>query len=310
MFDMHYDLLSRLYYDYIKYGYVSNDTKEDLKKIYSKDNMIGGFINLYFMSYDEMYEEAGINKEDINVLEMFKKSIELLDDLKKEGIFDSNTKFIFSIEGCDYIKDENELEELYNLGLRSILLVWNNKNKYGSGNRSNEGLSELGQKFIRHAIELGIVIDVSHANKNTFYGILDVVKDSYDKGFFPILIASHSNVYELCNHSRNLDYEQLVALKNMNGYIGVVGYNPFVGDSNFKDRYIEHIKYLIEVVGFIPNKILLSTDNMNFIDVGNNTFDIHNIDELKNLLLNYYDNDVVDSIMYKNALDIVRRLNN
>ena len=49
-------------------------------------------------------------------------------------------KVIYSIEGCDYIKDLEELENLYKLGLRNILLVWNNENKYGSGNKSDKGV--------------------------------------------------------------------------------------------------------------------------------------------------------------------------
>lgn len=312
MFDMHYDLLSRLYYDYIKYGSITSDTKNDINKIYNENNVIGGCINLYFLNEEEMINEIGLTKEELSdVPSIFKKCIELINELKQEGIINSNIKFIYSIEGCDYIKDEYVLDELYKIGLRSILLVWNNKNKYGSGNRSDIGLTDLGKKFIKHAIELGMIIDVSHANINTFYGILDIVKEEKLKGNSPILIASHSNSKEICDVSRNLSYQQLVDLKNLDGYIGIVSYNPFVGNASFKEIYLKHINYMIEIIGFSTDKILLSTDNMDFINNMDNTFNIYNMNnELRTLLSKKYSNDDINKILYENAFKILSKLKN
>ena len=61
-----------------------------------------------------------------------------------------------SIEFKDYsedIEDTDELETLFNLGLRNILLVWNNPNKYGSGNVSTYGLTDEGREFDPEAKE-------------------------------------------------------------------------------------------------------------------------------------------------------------
>lgn len=311
MFDMHYDLLSRLYYDYIKYGEVTNNTKNDLKKIFNSSNIVGGFINLYFMNEKEMYEEAGLTLSQLeNVVGIFKKCVELIEMLKIENIISKDIKFIYGIEGCDYIKDEHELDELYNLGLRSILLVWNNQNKYGSGNESDAGITKEGINFIRHAIELGIIIDVSHANYNTFYGILDVVREEKEKGKDVILIASHSNARDICDVPRNLTYQQLVDLKELGGYIGLVGYNLFLGNDNFKEQYLRNIDYMINEIGFGTDKILVSTDNMSFLGNYDNTFDIHSIgSELCTLLLNRYSKDIVNKILYLNAFNILNKVN-
>ena len=92
-----------------------------------------------------------------------------------------DVKVIFSIEGCDFVEID-DLDELYSLGLRNILLVWNNKNKYGSGNRSDKGLTEDGKKFLRKAIDLGISIDLSHMNHNTFYDTVSLLKEEKNKG--------------------------------------------------------------------------------------------------------------------------------
>lgn len=310
MFDMHYDLLSRIYYDYIKYGNITDDTKNDIKNIFNTNNIIGSCINLYFMNEQEMLEEIGLNSNQLeDVLGIFKKSVELINSLKDEGIIDKNIKFIYSIEGCDYIKDENTLDELYKLGLRSILLVWNNKNKYGSGNESEIGLTKLGKSFIKHAIDLGIIIDVSHANCNTFCDILNVVKEKKKKGKAPILIASHSNSRQLHNVPRNLTYQQLIDLKNLDGYIGIVAYNPFIGDSNFKENYLKHINYMIEEIGFSIDRVLLSTDNMSFIDNTDCTFNVYNIaNELYTLLSSKYSTSDINKMLYENAYEILKKV--
>lgn len=310
MFDMHYDLLSRIYYDYIKYGNITNDTKKDIKNIFNKDNIIGSCINLYFMNEQEMLEEIGLNSKQLeDVPSIFKKSVELVESLKDEGIIDKNIKLIYSIEGCDYIKDENTLDELYELGLRSILLVWNNKNKYGSGNKSEMGLTKLGKSFIKHAIDIGIIIDVSHANYNTFYDILNIVKEEKEKGKEPILIASHSNSKQLYNVPRNLSREQLIDLKNLDGYIGIVAYNPFIGDNNFKENYLKHINYMIEEIGFPIDRILLSTDNISFIEDIDCTFNVYNIvNELYSLLSSKYSDSDINKILYENAYEILEKV--
>lgn len=311
MFDMHYDLLSRLYYDFIKYGNVTSNTKADIKKIYNSNNIIGSCINLYFMSIDEMHKEIGLTLDELNnVTEIFKICIQLINDLKVEGIIDKNIKFIYSIEGCDYIKDENELDELYRLGLRSILLVWNNKNKYGSGILGNTGLTDIGKSFIKHAIDLGIIIDVSHSNYDTFYDILDIVKQEKRIAKNVILVASHSNARDICDIPRNLTHKQLIDLKNLGGYIGIVGYNPFLGNNNFKQQYLRNIDYMINEIGFSPNKILVSTDNMNFLNNNDNTFDIYSIrSNLYKLLSRRYSYDILEKILYGNSLNIFKEIN-
>ena len=163
MYDSHYDLLTILYFNF--------------KKIYEYGNVNGGIINLYFMSLDEMQEELGITKKECeNVRKMFKESISLLQQMQNASIISKDKKFIYSIEGCDFIKRPDDLYDLYNMGLRSILPVWNRENKYGSGNRTKSGLSYMGRELVELAIKLGIAIDVSHANYQTFSDIMDIVE--------------------------------------------------------------------------------------------------------------------------------------
>ena len=256
MIDLHYDLLSILYYCYLKndFSYI-----EEVKKRISSSGVLGIVCNLYFMSKDEMKDEMGDKYQDISVVEMFRISTKLFHE------YFPDVKAIFSIEGCDFVERE-DLDELYSLGLRNILLVWNNKNKYGSGNRSDKGLTEEGKQFLRKAIDLGISIDLSHMNHNTFYDTVSLLKEEKNKGKDVCVIVSHSNCYSLCDHPRNLDDEQILSLKEFNPVIGLVSYGPFVSSSKdigqLRKEYVEHIKHVISLLG--EDAVGVSTDDMKF----------------------------------------------
>ena len=298
MIDLHHDLLSIMYYSYIRDDYSFLDK---WLSNFRDDNVSGLLANLYFMNPEEMKVEIG--DKDINVIEMFKISIEMF---KK---YLPNTDVIFSIEGCDYIKDINELEELYKLGLRNILLVWNNPNKYGSGNRGDYGLTELGKDFIIKAIDLGISIDLSHMNKKTFYDTVLLIKEQKSLGKEVRVIASHSGCYEISNHMRNLDDEQLNALKSIDGSIGIIAYGGFIKDEkhqniDLKELYLEHINHAVEIMGI--DRVCVSSDDMVFCkemfneDFGEMVFDYNSINSsMRELLSSRYSSEEIDKIMYK-----------
>ena len=302
MIDLHHDLLSIMYYSYINNDY---DFLNQWLSNFREDNVSGLLANLYFMNPMEMKKELG--DREINVLEMFKKSTEIF---KK---YLPNEKVIFSIEGCDYIKDTQELEELYNLGLRNILLVWNNPNKYGSGNVDTYGLTDFGKEFIIKAIDLGISIDLSHMNKNTFYDTVELIKEQISLGKNVKVIASHSGCYKISNHKRNLDDEQLKALKSLNGILGVIAYGGFIQDENHKDidlkkLYLEHICHAVDILGI--DNVSVSSDDMVFSkemfneDFGDMVFDYSSIDkDMRNLLSTKYSSEEIDKIMYRNIYD-------
>lgn len=298
---MHYDLLSVIYKSHLDndYSYLNKWIKN-----YNSCNVDGLIANLYFLDEESMRKELGSECRDINVLEMFKISTDILKKLLP------NTKVIFSIEGCDYIQDERELEELYKLGLRNILLVWNNPNMYGSGNKSDAGLTDKGRKFLSKAIDLGICIDLSHMNYKTFYDTIDLLREKKSSGKDVKVIVSHSNCYELCNDSRNLTKRQILDLKEFDPIIGVVSYAPFVCEKDIniveiKNKYLEHIEYIVSLLGI--NNVGVSTDNMSFPSVvfkssnEDGIFEYSNIkNELISLLSKKFNKEEIEKILYKN----------
>ena len=304
MIDMHYDLLTVAYLSYIT---GDDSVLKDICKQINNSGVTGIVANLYFMSRDEMRKELHSNyyKDDISVKDMFRISMDIINK------YLPNIDILPSIEGCDYIKNEYELEELYKLGLRSIILVWNNKNKYGSGIRDKGGLSSDGIKLIKKAIDLNIGIDLSHASYYTYKDIINIIKDS-DKDV--VCYASHSNIKRICDRPRNLSDIQLDMLKEVKGYIGIVAYPPFI--SNNKDvisKYIEMIKYGISYLG--DNYIMLSTDDMYLYKYYCKEYYVKSLFDYNNLKDNIYkvlskelDENVVQKVMVKNANDIFRKL--
>lgn len=319
MYDAHYDLLTIIYFQMKQDGKYRNINKliKELKNIYRNDNIVGGIINLYFMSEEEMKDELDINKQELlDVTTMFEESITKLNYLKEMGIIPKNTDFLYSIEGCDYIKDEIELEKLSKLGLRSILPVWNNRNQYGSGIRDNSGLTEKGKTFLKKAIDLGIMIDVSHANKKTFFDIMDLVEQEQLLGKEVYVIASHSNARNLCDMKRNLTDEQLLRLKEVGGYIGLLLHGGFLTKNNEKitmgerkPYFLKHLDYITKNINFPEDKILISTDNMNFNpDPTYHNLEAFKIESVNNDLRRYlsktYSEDFIDKIMKNNAKNL------
>ena len=182
------------------------------------------------------------------------------------------------------------------------------------------GLTYKGKKFIKKAIDLGIIIDLSHANPRTFKGIIRVIKKEQSKGKDPVVIASHSNCRKLCDRKRNLTDKQLIQLRDVGGTIGLFSNSAFLSldaqnmsHDERKEKYIEHIKHVMDL-GFNIDNIVLSTDDMNFDPDssfhGLETFNLENLKiETEELLRKHFDEKIVKKLMCENAKNIINKVN-
>ena len=301
MIDLHYDLLSILYYCYKK-----NDFRyiKKLQEYYKENNVCGVVANLYFMNEEEMKEEMKELFEPIDVVERFRISTTLF---RK---YFPNLNAVYSIEGCDFIQGPEELEKLYQLGLRNILLVWNNKNRYGSGNCSSDGLTKEGRVLLRKAIDLGISIDLSHMNPKTFSDTVLFLKEEKQKGRDITVIVSHSNCYDLYPHVRNLSDEQLLSIKEFSPVVGLVSYGPFVSSSENREdlmrKYVEHLVHVRDLLGI--DSVGVSTDDMKFgpalfgdeDDI--QVFDYSQVGkQIKELLKDTFTQEEINKVLYENS---------
>ncbi|MFL2995029.1 MAG: dipeptidase [Candidatus Neomarinimicrobiota bacterium] len=156
---------------------------------------------------------------------------------------------VIGVEGGHIIgRDISKLEALHDRGMRYLGLTWNNSNHIASSakdetfNRnslSNIGLSNFGSEVIQKCNDLGVIIDVSHAGEQAFW---DVVEQSQEP-----IIASHSSVYALCPHYRNLKDDQIKAIAKTGGAVFINFYPGYI-DSTFQQKAeIINMKYEVEL---------------------------------------------------------------
>lgn len=154
---------------------------------------------------------------------------------------------ILSFEGAGPIEDSIELlGTFWRLGVRCVGLTHDFRNHLADGVRtgSDGGLTDLGREAIREMGRLGIVVDVSHLNDAGFW---DVAEHSSAP-----LHASHSNSRSLCSHPRNLTDDQLRAIAESGGVVGVHALKALVTDEDrpptFND-FLGHLDRMIELMG-------------------------------------------------------------
>lgn len=163
-----------------------------------------------------------------------------------EKVNNNQVGLILATENGSVIQENLEnVDKLYEAGVRMMSIVWNNKNELASGamEKEDEGLTELGIEFVKYLNQKNILVDVSHGSVKTFW---DTSKISSKP-----IVASHSCVYNLCHHPRNLQDEQIKQIAKMNGIIGIAFCSSFLSENNIADisKVIEHIKYIKNLVG-------------------------------------------------------------
>ncbi|WP_084191845.1 dipeptidase [Tissierella creatinophila] len=157
--------------------------------------------------------------------------------------------------GYSFDKDNTKelIKQYHDLGVKVIAFTWNYSNELGEGasriyndpdeTPSREGLTNLGKELVLEMNNLGMVIDVSHMSEKSFWDTIEVTKSP--------IIASHSGVYSLREHPRNLKDDQLKAIAKNGGTVGMVlseaflTYNP---PSYMKD-FIDQIDYIVDLIG-------------------------------------------------------------
>ena len=144
---------------------------------------------------------------------------------------------MIGVEGGHVIENDlSKLDALYDRGMRYLSLTWNNSTNWATSAKDETekgdslmfaGLTNFGQQVVRRCNDLGVMIDISHAGEQTFWDVLEISTKP--------IIASHSSVYTLCPHFRNLKDEQLLALEKNNGVVFVNFYPAYI-DSTFSKK--------------------------------------------------------------------------
>lgn len=255
---------------------------------------------------------GGFNRA-INILEQFKKDkdkSEIINILNKQDlnkvINEKKIGIILTIENGSAISgDIKNIEKLHEKGIRVMSVTWNEDNDLGCGalTKNDEGLTRLGEEYIRKLEEKNIIIDVSHSSEKTFW---DITKCSNNT-----IVATHSCVYSICNHPRNLKDEQIIEIANRKGIIGICFASDFLnksGESNSSD-IISHIKYIKNLVGIDYIGLGSDFDGVDFDKMPSDIRGIKDINKLEeNMKIEGFTEDEINKVMGENWLRVLRSI--
>ncbi len=144
---------------------------------------------------------------------------------------------LLGVEGGHMIENDlGKLDALYNRGVRYMTITWNNSTNWATSaldettkadSLKHKGLTGFGKQVIKRMNELGMLVDLSHVGEQTFWDAINTTTK-------PVLV-SHSCVYSLCPHRRNLKDDQIKAVGKNEGVIHLNFYSGFI-DSSFDRR--------------------------------------------------------------------------
>ena len=183
------------------------------------------------------------------------KVVRKIDELE-QCLAEQTLAMIFHIEGAEAIDpDLDALHVLHAAGLRSIGIVWSRPNAFGHGvpfafpssPDTGPGLTDAGHNLVKTCNELGILVDLSHLNEKGFWDVADLSNCP--------LVATHSGVHALCASSRNLTDEQMRAILDTNGVMGINFHVGFLRADGARDantpikEIVRHIDYAVNLMG-------------------------------------------------------------
>ena len=157
-------------------------------------------------------------------------------------------KYAFlAVEGMAAIgADLSGIDRYAELGVRLGMLTWNEENLLatGAGGDPYSGLTELGRQAVGRMGERNILMDVSHLNDGGF-------RDAVKLARGPV-VASHSNCRALCDVRRNLTDDQLRAVRDTGGVVGLNVHHAFVHPDPARqtaEMLARHAAHMAEVMG-------------------------------------------------------------
>ncbi|WP_291999356.1 membrane dipeptidase [Caldivirga sp.] len=201
---------------------------------------------------------------------------------------------IISLEGTDALRDIYDLYILKNLGVRVIQLTWNYDTKFAASCNSKKdyGLTGEGEELVRLADDIGLLIDLAHASKQT---VLDVASISKKP-----IIVSHANARKLKDSRRNLDDEMIEAVVKTGGVIGVTAIPSLLPKPSI-EGVVDNIRYIGENYGW--EHVAIGTDFLGMYpdEVISGFESIEKLSTLNSIL-----GDKADTVLWKNAYNLLK----
>lgn len=214
---------------------------------------LGGYCQCFAMfttpDFDKWYGKSAVEIFDAMLDNLEKELVLSSDIIAKAGStaeIEANRaagkmSAVLTLEGPAGIRfDAGRLEELYKRGFRISTLGWNEKNILTGSHVTGGGLTDAGREYVRECQRLGILVDVSHISDEAFWDIMDITEAP--------IVASHSNLRSVCDHSRNLTEDMYRAIVQTGGTAGINLCAPFIKSEGADfDATCDHIIRMLEI---------------------------------------------------------------
>jgi membrane dipeptidase len=165
-----------------------------------------------------------------------------LEACRREGVIGA----LLGIEGAHALEGDLDRVQAYaQRGVRYLGFLHFSANEagypaYGRGRSDGDGLTPFGFELVRRCEAAGILVDLTHINRR---GFLDACAIAAKPP-----IVSHTGVLGVYQHWRNIDDDQLRAVADKGGVIGVMFYPRYLGGSGL-DAVVKHVKHILDVAG-------------------------------------------------------------
>ncbi|UMZ74912.1 dipeptidase [Natranaerofaba carboxydovora] len=217
-----------------------------------------------------------------------------------------------TFEGLDMLDETKGIEllrQFNDLSIKVMSLTWNDSNQVAEGLNSvlldgrevEPGLTSLGKKIIQEMNKLGIVIDVSHLHKNSYWDVLKVSNA-------PVL-ASHSGACGVYKHRRNFSDDELYGLADNGGVIQINFARDFLCENKSNAtacKVVDHIEYAVKLIG--AEHVGLGSD----FDGACMPLDIDDASKYpkitQEMINRGFKEDEIEKILGKNTLRIIREV--
>lgn len=199
--------------------------------------------------YASALEQINYYQQDVLEKNPEMKQIKKWSDIK--NLKDGEIGSFLTLEGVEAIgNDLTKLDHLLDLGVLSVGLTWNPANLAADGVQEPRGggLTTFGFDIVKKLNDRKVFTDVSHLSVASFWDVMKAAK-------YPI--ATHSNVFDLCGHVRNLNNDQINAMIERDAMIHIVFNPPFTVDEKKQkvatiNDLVKHVEALVEL-GAIKN---------------------------------------------------------
>ncbi len=205
------------------------------------------------------------------------------------------------IEGGQALNgDATRVAEFARRGVRYIGLLHFSSNAlgkpaYGKGADDSQGLSALGRDVVAEMQRCGVIVDLAHINRKGFYEAIEELDA-------PPMV-SHTGLSGVHAHWRNIDDQQIRAVADAGGCIGIIFARKFLGGSSI-EKLCDHIIHLINIAG--EDVPALGSDFDGFVIPPDGLEDISMVPHLtKALSARGLSNATLQKMLARNALRVL-----